>query len=197
MRARLILFPFMLMLCACASNIPLEIRDDLSGEHITLDAVHSDMDRYTGHKVRWGGTISLVQNKATDTWIEVVDRRLGSYGRPELTDQSEGRFLVRFDGFLDSAIYRVNRPITVYGILESSVPGHIGEYSYTFPLVKAYTHYLWSDYEPSARYARYYYAYPYRYYPYPYYFYPYWFNFGFHYGHFPYYYFGLHQHFRW
>ena len=197
MRIRLAIYPFLALLCACASNIPLEIREDISGEHITLNAVRADVDRYTGHKVRWGGTISSVQNKATDTWVEVVGRRLGSYGRPQVTDQSEGRFLVRIDGFLDSAIYRVNRPITVYGILAGSVAGNIGEYSYTYPLVGAYSHYLWNDYEPPARYSRYYYGYPYGYYPYPYYFYPYWFDFGFRYRHFPHYYFGLHQHFHW
>jgi outer membrane lipoprotein len=196
MRARFILFPFLLVLCACASNVPLEIREDISGEHITLDAVRSNVDRYNGHKVRWGGTISSVQNKATDTWIEVVGRYLGSYGRPQVTDQSEGRFLVRIDGFLDAAIYRVNRPITVYGLLEGSVSGNIGEYSYTYPLVRAYSHYLWNDYEPPARYAPYY-DYPYGFYPYPYYFYPYRFDFGYRYGHFPRYYFGLHQRFPW
>ena len=196
MRAYFILFPFMLALCACASNIPLEIREDISGEHITLGVVRADMDRFTGHKVRWGGTISSVQNKATDTWIEVVGRRLGSYGRPQVTDQSDGRFLVRIDGFLDSAIYRVNRPITVFGVLEGSVPGNIGEYSYTYPLVSAHSHYLWDDYDVEDRYDRYY-GYPYRYYPYPYYFYPYRFGFGYHYGHFPHYYFGIGHHFHW
>jgi outer membrane lipoprotein len=195
MYARFMLFPFMLMMGACASNVPKEIREDISGEHITLDAVHSDINRYTGHKIRWGGIISSVQNKATDTWIEVVGKQLGFYGRPQPGDQSEGRFLARIDGFLDPAIYKVDRPVTVYGVLEGSVQGNIGEYSYTYPLVKAYSHYLWDDYGPRSRYARNYYDYPYRYYPY--YFYPYWFNFGFHYGHFPHYYFGSHQHYRW
>jgi len=189
MDGRVILFPLMLVLGACAGNIPLEIREDISGEQITLDAVHSDINRYTGHKVRWGGIISQVRNKATETLIEVVGKRLGFYGRPQFIDQSGGRFLVRIDGFLDPAIYRVDRPITVYGVLEGSVQGNIGEYPYIYPLVKAYSHYLWDDYQSRARYARYYYDYPY-------YFYPYWFNYGFYYGHFPYYYFRLQQHYR-
>ena len=196
MRVHLALFPFIILLAGCASDIPLEIREDISGEQVTLGAVRSDVDQYTGHKVRWGGTIASVQNKATDTWLEVVGRRLGSFGRPLFTDQSDGRFLVRIDGFLDSATYRINRPITVYGILEGSVPGNIGEYSYSYPLVGAYSHYLWEDYDPYEQYDRYY-GYPYRYYPYPYYFYPYGFNFGFNYGYFPNYYFGLHQHYHW
>ena len=196
MRIRIAIFPFLALLCACASNIPLEVREDISGEQITLAAVRSDMERYSGHKVRWGGTISSIQNKATDTWIEVVERPLGSYGRPQVSDQSDGRFLVRIDGFLDSATYRVNRSITVYGVLGDSVPGNIGEYSYTYPMVGAYSHYLWNDYDALERYDRYY-GYPYRYYPYPYYFYPYRFGFGYNYGYFPHYYFGLGHDFYW
>ena len=121
MRVQLALFPFVILLAACASNIPLEIREDITGENITVNAARSDINRYTGRKVRWGGTIAAVENKASDTWIEVVDRRLGAYGRPLFTDQSGGRFLVHIDGFLDPAIYRVNRPITVFGIMESGI----------------------------------------------------------------------------
>ena len=186
----------MLMLCACASNIPLEIREDITGENITVDAARSDITRYTGRQVHWGGTISAVENKENDTWIEVVDRPLGSYGRPQISDQTAGRFLVRIDGFLDPAIYRVNRPITVYGTMEGGLMRPIDEHPYLYPLVKAQTYYLWDDYDPYARYARYYDD-PYGYYPYPYYFYPYGFDFGYRYGYFPRYYFGLHQHYHW
>jgi len=195
---RFTLFSCILLLCSCASNIPLEIRENVTEENITVDAARSDSKRFTGHKVRWGGTIASIQNKAQETWIEIVDRPLGSYGRPQINDQSAGRFLARVDGFLDSAIYKVDRPITVFGTIEESVPGNIGEYSYNYPTVRATSHYLWSEYDPYATYYGYPYGYyPYWYYPYPYYFYPYRYNFGFRYGYYPHYYFGLHQHFPW
>jgi len=198
MRSRFILLACILLLCSCASNVPLEIREDITDENITVDVARSDSNRFTGHKVRWGGTIASLKNKATDTWLEVVGRQLGAYGRPQITDQSMGRFMVRIEGFLDSAIYRVDRPITIFGVLEGSVAGNIGEYSYDFPLVRADSHYLWSDYDPYARYYDYPYGYyPYGYYPYPYYFYPYRYHLGFRYGYYPRYYFGLHHHFPW
>ena len=194
MRVHLALFPFIILLAACASNIPLEIREDITGENITVNAARSDINRYTGRKVRWGGTIAGVENKASDTWIEVVDRRLGAYGRPLFTDQSGGRFLVHIDGFLDPAIYRVDRPITVFGTMESGIMKPIDEHPYLYPLVRAQSYYLWEDYDPYARYPRDY-GYPYGYYPY--FFNPYGFDLGFRYGYLPHYYIGLHQYYPW
>lgn len=152
--------------------------------------------------MRWGGTIASVQNRADATWIEIVERELGAYGRPLETDRSEGRFLARFDGYLDASIYKVDRPITIFGVVKGQVSGFIGDYSYNFPLVHVASHYLWREHDPYAdyRYRDPYWDYPYWYYPYwyyphgyyPYYYSPYRFHFGFNYRHYPDYYFGLH-----
>lgn len=195
MGTRLALFSFILLLVGCASNIPLEIRDDLTGGGITTNAVRADSNRYTGARVRWGGIIASVENKAEETWIEVVGKRLGAFGQPVLSrDQSTGRFLVRIDGFLDPDIYRKNRPITVFGTVEGLIVRAIDEYPYTYPLIRAQSYYLWQDYDYYPRYAHY--PYPYGYYPYPY-FYPYDITFGYHFGPYSRYHFGLHHHFHW
>lgn len=197
MGGRFALWCCMLLLASCASNIPIEIREIVAGEDVSLGAVRADVKRYVGHKVRWGGTIASVQNRDDGTWIEIVDRELGGYGRPLDTNQSAGRFLARFNGYLDASIYKVDRPLTIFGVVEGQVSGFIGDYAYNFPLVSAASHYLWREYDPYAdyRYRDPYWYYPYWYYPYgyyPYYYSPYRFNFGFNYRHYPNYYFGLH-----
>ncbi|OGT64351.1 MAG: hypothetical protein A2W69_01880 [Gammaproteobacteria bacterium RIFCSPLOWO2_02_47_7] len=179
-------------LSGCASNIPLEIRQDITDSPVSINAASKDIDQYQGKQVRWGGTIASVENRKDDTWIEVVGKELNSWGEPVFSDESGGRFLVRVDGFLDPAIYKADRGITVYGTVESRVVGQIDDYSYNYPLIKAQSHYLWSDY---AR--RRYYVYPY--YPYYPYYYPYRYGFHFGYGHgyYPRYRFGLHHHYYW
>lgn len=167
-----------ILLPGCASNIPLEIQRDITRNGISLDAVQSDFDRYQDQQVRWGGTIAAIENNQDDTWIEVVHRPLDDFGEPLPTDRSEGRFLVRIPGFLDPAIYRVNRPITVFGRIENRIVREIDEYPYTYPLVQAQSHYLWND----DAYRRYAWHYPYPYYsPYYYAYAP--FHFGFNFGH--------------
>jgi outer membrane lipoprotein len=181
-----ILIIFLSTLGGCASNIPLEIREDIADSKIPINTAAADIDQYQGKKVRWGGTITAVENRENDTWIEVVGRELNSWGEPMLTDETEGRFLVRIEGFLDPAIYKVERGITVYGTIESRIVRQIDDHPYTYPLIKAQSYYLWSDYD-----RRRYYGYPYYpYHPYYYHYYPY------RYGFYPRYHFGLH-HYYW
>lgn len=96
-----------------------------------------------GVKVRWGGTIASVRNGKVRTWIEIVEQPLSGNGRPRRTDRSEGRFLARFNGFLDPAIYTAGRKITVVGDVTHAVTGTIGAYSYKFPVVKVTSFHLW------------------------------------------------------
>ena len=171
-----------LLLTACASNVPLEIRQDISEKEISIGEVRDNAEAYIGDNVRWGGVIAGVENYENDTWIEVVGKKLGSYGQPYYSKHSQGRFIVHLEGFADPEIYRQDRRITIYGEIESQVVRTIDEYPYNYPLVRSKSHYLWDDYYP------YHYAYPYPGYYYPY-VYPYWYSL--HYGH----YFGRHSRF--
>ena len=165
----------LLLLTACAGNVPLNIRQPPVNNPGIREA-GTNLNQYLGQKVRWGGTISAIENKVTDTWIEIVGRELGSYGRPYANDESLGRFLVRIDGYLDPVIYEVNREITIYGVVESTITRKIDEYPYIYPLVKAEEYYLWPEYTYRdigyTGYDPYYYPYPFRYYS----------RFGFGYG---------------
>lgn len=184
------LMPFFILLGGCASNIPIEIREDISGNNISINAAASSFPQSKNQAVRWGGTITRVENNPSDTWIEIVGRKLGSYGQPLESDQSLGRFIAQVDGFLDPAIYKVDREITIYGVIKDRIVRKIDDHPYTYPVVKAVSYYLWNDYSDQ----RYYYPYDPYYYPY---YYPYYrFNFGYRHGFYPGYNFGLH-HYYW
>lgn len=148
------------LLAACASQAPLAIRD-APPESPAIGAVRDDVDHHVGTEVRWGGTIAEVDNREDETWIEIVGRDLRDTGRPISEDSSQGRFLAKFDGFLDPAIYSEGRLLTVVGAIEGRQMQPIGDYDYYYPVVDVESHYLWEEishryaYDPYWRYPYY------------------------------------------
>jgi len=178
------------LLSGCTSHIPEQIRT-APIENPGVDQVRNQANSYIGDTVRWGGSIVAVENKAESTWVEIVATPLNHYGMPAAADESSsGRFIARIDGFLDPEVYHDDRRITVYGPIENRIVRTIDDYPYTYPLVKADSHYLWpvhyyaSNYYYGGHryyYRPYYHGYPY-YYGYPYYPRHFHHRFGFHYG---------------
>ena len=161
----------LIALCsACASkpatSIGLAVVDDVS-----LAQVRAAGDAYQGSTVRWGGVITEVDNKPDTTRIFLVGRELRNNEKPFTDGASEGRFVARFDGFVDPLVYKVGRPLTVVGRIDGSLRRAIGEYEYSFPIVAVRDSHLWAEavriqpyYPPPPWWYRDYYYYPY---PYP------------------------------
>lgn len=131
---------FSLLMAGCAGNVPKAIRESPPGPSVAEARAQQGP---IGARVRWGGNIAKVENHATETWIEIVERSLESDGRPRQEDRSGGRFLARITGFLDPAVYAVGRQMTVAGMLTELITRPIGEFPYTFPAVKVEEYYLW------------------------------------------------------
>lgn len=136
------LFFTTLILSSCASNIPKDIRSDLEGAP-TLAQVHAQPDAFLSQRVRWGGKILKIENKQNASTITVVAFSLNSYGRPENTDQSPGRFIATVNQFLEPELYSKDREITVTGPLQKSVTQNVGEFAYNHPVVQVDNYYLW------------------------------------------------------
>lgn len=134
----------LLSLGACQSTVPVEIREAPAGSP-PLSEARENVRAFEGVPVRWGGTIVSVKNRENDTLIEILGKALGSDGEPVAADDILGRFMVRVEGFLDPAIYRPSRDVTVYGSLEKPMERPVGERPYTFPVVQSQTLYLWPD----------------------------------------------------
>ena len=139
---RIIALFLVLLLAGCASDIPRPIRKAPAG-NIPLAQALENAEQYRGTAVRWGGTITSVQNRRDETWIELVERPLDTNGQLRDTDKSAGRFLARIQGFLDPAIFAPKRQVTVAGTLEGVRARTIGEHPYTFPVVHVEHIYLW------------------------------------------------------
>lgn len=139
-----------LLLAGCASEAPLLIRQ-APPQPVSVAAVRQDPGRYQGRIVRWGGTIAGVENRHSETWVEIVDRPLWGDGRPREGDASDGRFVARVHGFLDPAIYEKGRAMTFYGKVDGEQVRPVGEYPYHYPVVDTLSYHLWAPLPPPPR----------------------------------------------
>jgi outer membrane lipoprotein len=110
---------------------------------ISFPALQQRPDVLKGRVVLLGGQIIATTVTADETWIEVLEKPLDYQQRPLDTDQSSGRFLVRFQGFLDPAIYASGRKFTVAGQVDGKVVRPLKEMNYTYPVLIAKEHHLW------------------------------------------------------
>lgn len=138
------LFTFLVLsglLISCAHVVPKEIRKDID-KNLTPQMVFKDPESYRGCIVMLGGLILATAHTKDATYIEVLERPLDIRGRPEDRDLSRGRFTIRYDGYLDPAIYTKGKLITAVGELSGTKPGKIGEMEYRYPLIVSKNIYL-------------------------------------------------------
>ncbi|MGR9114452.1 MAG: Slp family lipoprotein [Gammaproteobacteria bacterium] len=171
-------FLVVLALQGC-SNLPVAIKNPPELDINYKDAI-ARLTKYQGMQVRWGGTIIDVENEETFTRIQILYYPLNGNGRPKLSQQTEGRFVLESPKFLDPAIYRKDSEITVAGRLKGEIIRKVGKKTLKLPVISAETLHLWPErYKDECRgyyYSPYYYGiYPYGfygYYRYPHLYYP-------------------------
>jgi outer membrane lipoprotein len=135
-------------------------------ETLIYQAVQKEPQKYIGKTVLWGGVIIETTNKQGETILKIRQTELDMEKRPKNLDSSAGRFIVRYDGFLDPVIYKEGREITVGGEMVGQETLPLGNIMYSYPVVLAKEVRLWEKREPL--------RYPYPYWDYP----PYWGPYG-------------------
>lgn len=129
----------------CAPPFPEELLRTVD-RSLSLERLRSDPGRYRGTVVMFGGMIVDIKNTGEGTYIEVLQQPLDRRGRPERTDQTEGRFLARSGEYLDSAVYLAGRDITIVGEVSGERTLRLGEIDYRYPVITIRDLRLW---EPS------------------------------------------------
>lgn len=87
---------------------------------LTIDRLLQNPDQFQGRTVLLGGEIIETRNAPGMTSIMVLDRQLDYRKKPRSGADSGGRFIVRHNSFLDPAIFRPGRVITVAGVVIAS-----------------------------------------------------------------------------
>lgn len=128
-------------LLGCAHVVSKELRERVDKD-VNTESLLKDPDSYKGKFVILGGIIVSSRNTDEGTYLEVLERPLDSLERPEATDKSRGRFIILYEGYLDSAVWSKGREVTVAGEVMGKMVRPLGEMEYPYLLVKSKKLYL-------------------------------------------------------
>lgn len=135
----------------CAGPIPKHLMEEISQNTDFGDVIRNPA-LAVGKKVLWGGEILETKTYSEYSLIEIIQKPLGFKERPLPTDASAGRFLVEYRGqFLDPAIYKAGREITIIGEIIRVEKKKLSEMNYRYPYVLASYVHLWSEQLKQAR----------------------------------------------
>ncbi len=121
---------------SCAHVISKDLRI-IAQKDIPISDVMKNPDAYIGNIIIIGGVIASSINTAEGTYIEVVQKPLDYRGIPKYTDISYGRFIVLYEGYLDTAIYSAGREVTVAGEVMGKRIRRLGEMQYPYLLLRS------------------------------------------------------------
>ena len=133
-----------LVITGCAPVISSQALKEVD-ESVRFEQVLENPDAYEGKIVLLGGDIIETQNLPEKTLIIVLQRSLGFQKKPAADGSSKGRFIVSAPGFLDPAIYRPHRKITVVGVVVGKEIRSLGEIEYAYPIISKREIHIWPE----------------------------------------------------
>lgn len=122
---------------------------------IAFESLKQNPEGYIGKRVVLGGHILEIRNLPKITEVTVLQTPLDFQDRPKAKEQSQGRFVTVYDGFLDPAIYEKGRIITVAGIVLGREIVQVDGYAYPTLAIKPVETHLWEKEERSRPYPYY------------------------------------------
>lgn len=167
-----LVFLILFFITSC-SVISQQIRKE-SMPPVDFKILIQEADKYLGNTVILGGYILKTQNLADRSTIKALQVPLGLGENPKSRDDSKGRFIFSYKGFLDPEIYSKGRKVTVAGTIVGTVVEKIDQFAQPYLKIEGREIYLWpreEEYVWPYYYDPWYYPYYYGpwYYPYPYY----------------------------
>jgi len=138
-----------LVMAGCAPVISPAVLKEVD-QSVRFEQVLKNPLAYRGRTVLLGGDIIETQNFPEKTLIVVLQRSLGFRKKPAAGGESKGRFIVSVPGFLDPAIYRPRRKVTVVGSVFGKEVRPLGEIEYAYPIITKRELYVWPSEESSA-----------------------------------------------
>ena len=129
---------------ACAPVISQQALDEVDDSVRFVDLL-ADPDAYRGRTVLLGGYVIETMNLPEKTLMVVLQSPLGYRQEPAAEKSSMGRFIVSVPGFMDPAIYRPGRKVTIAGRISGKEKRPLGESEYTYPVIAKKELYLWPE----------------------------------------------------
>ena len=135
---------FIVFVAACTKGISKQARSQVTytGDFSELQR---NPDDYKDEIVLLGGKIIDAKANANSSEIVVLQLPLGGGDRPEVGDQSKGRFLIRSKQLLDPALYGKGMAITAVGRLVGNETRTIDKFKFNYPVIEPMEVKLWSE----------------------------------------------------
>jgi outer membrane lipoprotein len=140
----LVIIGSLLACVACGSVISREARS-LVNPAVSYAQIAANPAAHVGTTVLVAGTIIEAINLQEGTRLEILQFPTGAGDRPLTTATPGGRFLVLAPDYLETAIYRKGRAITLVGEVQGQRDLPLGETTYHYPLLLPRELYLWSE----------------------------------------------------
>jgi outer membrane lipoprotein len=134
--------PILLIVVASCAPFSPQVMQEVKKEIAFSEAIKAP-ESFKGEAVIWGGVIIETLARSEDTLLIVRQTDLDFQKQPKDLDISAGRFIIRYKGFLDPAIYSKDREITVAGKIAGKEERPVGDYRYTYPVIDALDLRLW------------------------------------------------------
>ncbi len=115
---------------------------------ITFDQVSSDPETYKGKILIIGGVIVAAQNTGQGAMLEVARKSLDIWGRPKRTLRTEGGFVLKHHGYLNTITYSPGREITAAAEVSGGMTKSL-ETGQSYPLFISRELRLWEGRRPS------------------------------------------------
>lgn len=129
------------MLLAACSSMPEVL---VGPESVSEDFAQWQQNPEKEQQLRLSGVIARIDNLDNQTRIEVVNLPIQSAGKPSLSVEADGRYVVYIDGYLEPITYAQGRLISVLGESKGTEKGMVGEFAYEFPVLHASGVHLWT-----------------------------------------------------
>ena len=111
---------------------------------ISFHEIRQDPVLYKGKLVIIGGMIDQVRNTDRGTLLEIVERKLDYWGRPERTKKTSGRFLLEYPAHLNALLYVPGREITAAAIVHGEAAALVDQDA-RIPVFLSQELKLWED----------------------------------------------------
>lgn len=131
-----------LLLQGCTYAISPEISHK-ADKTISFDRLQADPDEYKGKLLILGGIIAQTTAIKQGTLIEIEQKRLDYWGKPERMKRTGGRFLAFYPGYLDPLVYSPGRDITIAGEVQGISSPALGDKQYDYPVILTKEMKLW------------------------------------------------------
>ncbi len=131
-----------LLLSACTGLPPAF--DNVPATEVTYNQTREDLGSYYNTAVRWGGVVVGVENAENASLMEITHYPLDHYGRPQIDEISEGRFVIKSTELLDPETYTTEREIIVLGVINGDIEWTTSNKTRVFlPLINSTAIHLW------------------------------------------------------